>query len=401
MKDKPSLPTGYPLYAHSSGQLAKKIRGKVWYFGKWDEKDAALAKYLDEKDEILAGRDPRKLSPRKKSGSLTVAELCNVFLTYKKQQVDNGEIVYASFGRYLDTCRTLCKAAGRNTAVESLGPQEFVQIRAGFPANWAVATANSAIIMTRTVFRYAEENMLIEKPVRFGSFKVARAKAVRKSREARSAAAGGRFDLSAFDARSLLAEANPTLRACMLLGLNCGFGNTDCAMLPKSAINFETRWVVFPRPKTGVNRRVRLWPETLEAIQLSLSSRPEPVKPEDDGLVFLSRAGKPLVFFGDSEHGTMTHWNLIATNFTYLTRTMGVYKPGIGFYSCRRTFETVAGETCDQVVVDAIMGHLNNSMAEIYRQGLGGRDSSRGDERIEKVVNHVREWLWHGALGST
>ena len=58
---KPEKPyQEFPLFAHQNGQWAKKIKGKQWFFGVWADPDAALRKYLDEVDEIQAGRDPRK-----------------------------------------------------------------------------------------------------------------------------------------------------------------------------------------------------------------------------------------------------------------------------------------------------------------------------------------------------
>ena len=52
---KPAKPyPEFPLYAHASGRWAKKIRGKLHYFGKWADPDGALRKFLDEVDDLQA-----------------------------------------------------------------------------------------------------------------------------------------------------------------------------------------------------------------------------------------------------------------------------------------------------------------------------------------------------------
>ena len=71
----------YPLFAHTTGQWPKKINGKMWYFGVWENPEAACETYKIKIDEIQAGRDPRRTGVAQVySDTLTVSDLCNLFL---------------------------------------------------------------------------------------------------------------------------------------------------------------------------------------------------------------------------------------------------------------------------------------------------------------------------------
>jgi|SRR5581483_5558672 len=85
---KPAKPRpDFPLFPHAAGVWAKKIRGKLHYFGPWSDPDGALAAYNAQKDDLHAGRKPRP-----DASAATVKEVCNAFLNEKQAAVDNGEV---------------------------------------------------------------------------------------------------------------------------------------------------------------------------------------------------------------------------------------------------------------------------------------------------------------------
>ena len=70
----------FPLGMHATGYWCKKVRGTIRYFGKIagdEDGQAALPLWPEQKDDLLAGR-----TPRKSRDCLTVADLRNRFLTY-------------------------------------------------------------------------------------------------------------------------------------------------------------------------------------------------------------------------------------------------------------------------------------------------------------------------------
>jgi hypothetical protein len=75
--EKPS--PDFPLFAHASGQWAKKIHGKMHYLGLWADPQTALEKYLAEKDALLAGKKPRP-DPE----AATVKDVVNALLWHKE-----------------------------------------------------------------------------------------------------------------------------------------------------------------------------------------------------------------------------------------------------------------------------------------------------------------------------
>src|SRR5260370_41566480 len=107
--DKPAKPyPDFPLFPHATGRWAKKIRGKQHHFGSWADPEAALAKYLAEKDDLHAGHKPR-LDPE----ALTVKDVANAFLNSKQALVETGELSTRTWDDYKLVCDLVVSHLGK------------------------------------------------------------------------------------------------------------------------------------------------------------------------------------------------------------------------------------------------------------------------------------------------
>lgn len=387
---KPDKPyDGFPMFAHGSGQWAKKIRGRVHYFGSWrvdPEGTEALEQFNHEWPYLKDGRTP---PPMATGDECTLLKLCNAFLTSKKNKLDCGELSRHTFDGYHRTCERMLGHLAKDRRVDDFRPDDFERFRKLLAKSMGVVALKNEVNRVRIVFKYAFDQRLIDHPVVYGqSFDKPRAKMIRKARNE-----AGPMLLEAGELRRLINSADPILKTMVLLGVNGGLGNTDVANLPKSAIDFKGGWLDYPRPKTEIPRRVPLWPETVEALRTALKQRPGPKDPADAGLVFLTIQGNRYVQIKESEttEGKSVRRDTVAARFGALLKKLEIHGPRrMGFYVLRHVFETTGGECRDQPAVDAIMGHVAPSMAATYREKIS-------DERLRAVVNLVHSWLFDAA----
>ncbi len=405
---KPEKPyKDFPLTAHPNGTWCKKIKGKLYHFGGWADPDSALAKYRHDVDDIQAGREP---SPMEEEGQINLKDLSFDFLDTKEKLVAIKKLSQRMLFDYVRSCERICDILGKTRIVEGLRPKDFDNLyfqlakdQAGKPVS-AVTLANR-IRMAKVLFKFASDQSHIDAPLKFGQlFKIPGKDELRQARtvagkklfeagELRDMLAlldGETITLSKVDEETgkpveVKGKRNPVFRAMVLLGINCGFGQSDCSSLPLSAINLDQSWIEFPRPKTHVERKCPLWPETVKALREAVSIRPKPRDDQFSGLAFLTTHGQPYVRVG-VEGAAL---DAIAGEFDKIRAKLEIKGRRTAFYSLRRTFETVAGDTRDQVAIDLVMGHAaaSNDMGAVYRQSVD-------DERLKAVANHVRAWLW-------
>jgi len=349
--NKPKKPhPDFPLYAHNAGQWAKKVKGRVYYFGKWDQPREALNQWLAVKDELLAGRAPALWDPE----NLSIADCLNLALTAKEKRVRSGEMDQRTFDDYRAAAREVLKVIHRNQPANQLKPHDFQTLRERLAEGRSVVTLRNLVRRVRVLFNWCAKNGYLGPTSQLwgDEFALPSARVLRLDRNAK----GDRI-LTRGQILRLIESSRRELSAMVLLGINCAYGPTDISLLRWDQI--VDGWACLPRNKTGKARRARLWPETLASLG-------EP----GYGLVFRTRHGNP--------------WTSSAIGHEF----QKLREPGevFGFYWLRHTFLTVAEGTKDFEACRALMGHIDSSVTGQYREGVS-------DSRLESVTSFVRDWL--------
>src|SRR5262249_25651266 len=117
----------------------------------------------------------------------------------------------------------------------------------------------------------------------------------------------------------------------------------------------------------AVPRRVPLWPETVAALKVAVRDRPKAKDAAHDGLVFITKYGQPWTsrirqaanLSTDSsplvERPPLASTDSpITKELAELMESLEMERPEVNFYALRHTFETIGGESRDQLAVDAM-----------------------------------------------
>ncbi|AMV18229.1 tyrosine-type recombinase/integrase [Planctomyces sp. SH-PL14] len=411
---KPAKPyPTFPLYPHASGRWAKKILGRVYYFGRWGvKKGASIVPFDDQRTAANEAKaefdrqspalyDGEMPAPKPSADGKDIFDLREEFLASKTADMERGKLSPRTFYHYKRAADQLFAFFGADQPLAALGPKEFSRLYAHIAKGKASPVyLGNEIRHIRVVLNYAIEKDMVPRAFKYGpDFKLPTKRELRRNRQELVKQHGKKM-LEASDIRAVLTallepqkntrttrQANLALRAMTLLGVNGGLGQTDCAHMELSHLHLDTAWLDYPRVKTTVERRIPLWPETVQAIRDYLAVRKTVQGGAYKNRVFLTDAGRPWVDIKPSGYAT----DSVSTKFTKLLSSLGLKRVRVGFYSLRHTTETIGGRCKDPVAVSAIMGHVPESgdMSAVYREEIG-------EDRLLAVTNTIREWLFGG-----
>ena len=221
-RKKPAKPyKDFPLFAHSSGQWAKKIRGRLVYFGVWADPETAVGKYLADRDYLQAG-----VRPPVDRSFVSLGDLCNQFLTARQHRVESGELRKSTWDDYRKSCELVIKTFGKLHPADAIGPVDFTRLRSVITKRFGPVRTGREVTQIRTVFKWGFDQELIPAP-RFGSeFRRPSKDVLRRHRQQSPPKM-----FEADEIRAMLAIANAHTRAWILLGTNCAFIQRDVSDL--------------------------------------------------------------------------------------------------------------------------------------------------------------------------
>lgn len=355
----------FPLTLHRTGQYCKKIRGKMYYFGK--DKQEALRRYHEQATALHTGEDRPAGAPSDET--LTIRALCNMYLLHQLARVKKSEIQMEQYQDCQGRLKTFAVAIGLDRLVAEIKTFDLMSYcNKRIEAGRQPTTVNNELAIIKAMYHWALQAEVIEKAPNLDAVK----KTPRKKKK--------RQTFTPEQIHALLNKANDQWKAMILLATNCGFGCTDVAELQWSNLNLDSGRVCFPRPKTDVERNFPLWTETVDAL------RKLPVRGDH---VFYTKNGNTWGYRHKGKYDVKP----ITVAFKKLLKRAGIVtEKGAGFYSLRRTAATEAARKGNVFAVQGILGHADLAMASTYVQ------QQKLTPEVDQVVRDNHCWLFGQAI---
>jgi len=363
----------FPLTLHTTGQYCKKVKGKIYYFG--SDRKEALQRYLDQATYLHGPQENVQQKPTE--AHMTLKQLCDMYLKYQYSKLQANDLTASHHNEQIGSLNKLMAFMGQSRKINSISTLDLQNYKRKLQKSYgSVCRLNLHISIMKALFHWARKNDILENIPNIDA--ISRGKIIHQER----------FTFNSEQITQVLSVADVKMQAMIWLGLNCGFGCTDCAELKWADLDLVNDRVNLPRRKTGISRDLPLWPETVDALEKI---------PRIGKLVFYTSRGNPyiqtLLKSDGNGNGKYTTLNAITTKFSRLIRKSGLDVPkGTGFYSLRRTAATFAARSGDPFAVQRLLGHADLQMATRYVQDVS-EQTDRVIQNSRMYICQINNWL--------
>lgn len=298
-----------------------------------------------------------------------------MYLKYQHTKLLANNLSVRHYNDQKGSLNKLMDFFGQNCKIKSISTLSLQNYKRNIQKHYgSVCRLNLNISTMKAMFHWARKNDILKNIPNIDA--VSRGKITHQDK----------FTFDAAQIHKLIVFADVKMKAMIWLGLNCGFGCTDCAYLKWTDLDLVNGRVKLPRRKTGIYRDLPLWPETIVSLKKI---------PRKGSLVFYTTRGNPFMQTAVKTNVTGTekyiNLNIITTKFSRLVKKTGLNVPkGTGFYSLRRTAATIAARSGDPFAVQRLLGHADLTMATRYVQDVS--------TQTDKVVDNSRKFILQNRL---
>jgi integrase len=260
----------FPLTLHPTGQYCKKIKGKIYYFG--SDRTEELQKYLNKATVLHRGSNDLQ---KPISDNMTLKQLCDIYLCYQHSKLQANDLTISHYNEQIGSLNRLTTFLGQKIDIADITTMDLQNYKRMIQnSHLSVSRLNLHISIMKALFHWARKNDVLVNIPNIDA--ISRGKVTHQEQ----------FTFSSEQINKLLSAADMKMRAMIWLGLNCGFGCTDCAYLKWTDIDLVNGRVKLARRKTGISRDLPLWPETIDALEKI---------PRTGKLVFYTSRGNPYI----------------------------------------------------------------------------------------------------------
>jgi len=191
----------------------------------WNRKKQALERYLAQATYLHGAQS---LIQKASNGKMTLKQLCDLYLQYQHSRVLAGNLTPKHYNDQIGSLHRLMSFLGQGCKIESISTLDLQNYKRKLQSSYAsVDRQNLHISVMKSMFHWARRNDVLETIPNIDA--ISKGKVVHK-------------EMYTFDSqqiRKLLSAADIKMKAMIWLGLNCGFGCTDCGKLKWKDLDFE------------------------------------------------------------------------------------------------------------------------------------------------------------------
>jgi integrase len=299
---------------------------------------------------------------------MTLKQLCDLYLRYQNSRVLVRDITAKHYNDSKYSLDRFMSFLGQSCRIENISTLDLQNYKRKLQSSYpSIDRQNLHIGLMKAMFHWARKNDVLESIPNIDA--ISKDRVIHKEK----------YTFNKKQIRKLLSTADVKMKAMIWLGLNCGFGCTDCSRLQWKDIDFKNSRVELARNKTKIGRNLPLWPETIKVLKEI---------PRSGALVFTTSKDHSWIrtTATTNDYGEPKYIidNRISTKFSRLMKKVGIKAPkGTGFYALRRTAATIAARSGDPFAVQRLLGHVDLTMATRYVQDVS--------EQTDRVIENSRK----------